>query len=54
MYYICPMSKEVAVNIRMDKDEKEKLEALAKLSNRNLSDYVRLLLKQAIVDKTKV
>jgi antitoxin component of RelBE/YafQ-DinJ toxin-antitoxin module len=48
------MSKEVVVNIRMDKDDKKKLEALAELSNRNISDYVRLLIKQAITDKTKV
>ena len=39
------------LNIRIDREDKESFEKLAKADNRTLSDYVRLVLEQHLREK---
>jgi len=39
------------LNIRIDREDKENFEKLAKEDNRTLSDYVRLVLEQHLREK---
>jgi predicted DNA-binding protein len=48
------MQKNVNVNIRVTPETKEKLVKLAKDSKREFSDYVRLLLLDAVEKKKKI
>jgi len=52
--YICKMSKDERINIRIEKDLKEKLFELAKKSKRKPTDYLILLIEQAIEQNIKL
>ena len=39
------------LNIRVDREDKEKLETLAKVDGRTLSDYIRRVLEQHLQEK---
>ena len=46
-------NKSVNINIRIEKDMKNKLEKLAQANNRGLSDFIRLALQMLIDKKIK-
>jgi len=46
--------KDEFILIRIEKKQKEKLEQLAKKCKRNFSDYIRLLLEEAVIKNKKV
>lgn len=46
--------KDDRILIRIEKTQKEKLEKLAKKSRREFSDYIRLILADAILKNKKV
>lgn len=48
-----PMKQEVLI-IRIENGTKKQLKKAAENSNRSMSDYTRLILEQAIANKTKV
>lgn len=50
--YICPMSKEGFLAIRIDQDLKKKLKVLADKDSRSLSDFIRIQLKK-LAEKAK-
>ena len=54
IYTVIQMQKNVNVNIRVTPETKEKLVKLAKDSKREFSDYVRLLLLDAVEKKKKI
>ena len=47
------MKQEVLI-VSIDNASKKKLKKVAELSNRSMSDYTRLIIEQAIANKTKV
>lgn len=46
--------KEIIVQLLVTKDMKNQLEELAKQSRRTVSDYLRLIIQDAITNQTKV
>ena len=46
-------NKDLRLVVRIDAELKEDLEKLAEISRRKVSDYVRLLIEDAIKKKTK-
>jgi predicted DNA-binding protein len=51
--YICNMKEEI-LTTRINKETKEKLKALAAESKRTMSDYLILLIEEAIEQKKKL
>jgi len=47
-------NKTETIIVRVDRQSKQALRSLAKLSRRELSDYMRLIIEDAIKNKTKV
>ena len=43
----------VKLNIRIDREDREKLEELARADRRSLSEYIRLVLEDHIKEKGK-
>lgn len=46
-----PRNKNSSVNVRIDDRTRSKLDRLARRQNVRLSDYIRLLLRQAVGEK---
>jgi predicted transcriptional regulator len=49
--YLCSMSKEDTLTIRIDPDLKKKLQKLAEKDHRKLSDYIHIILEKATEKK---